>query len=178
MKKLIAASAMALALVTTASAEMKVGVGLNIADVLNGNGGATIRVPLDGLVKDVRIEPELGFGSGTDKGGSIDLESSYFTLACGGYYTLWNIDKVNIYTGGRFAINTKSSETPNGLGGTNSQSGTGFSLQGLFGAEYFLVEQFSVAAQAGIEMNNDKFNSGFGTVGHVVLRYFFLPTGR
>ena len=177
MKKIIAASAMALALTTTASAETKVGLGLNLADVWNGSG-ASVRVPLDGLVNNVRIEPELGFGTNTDKTGSTDLSSSYFTLACGGYYNLWDIDKVSIYTGGRFAINSRSYESLNNQGGTTSKSSTGVSLQGLFGAEYFLAEQFSVAAQAGVEFSSDKFNSGMGTVGHVILRYFFLPSGQ
>ena len=170
MKKIIATSVMALALATSASAEMNIGIGLNLGDVLNGNS-ASVRVPLDLVGKGIRIEPELGF-SRTSYSSDRDYTSSGYTLACGGYYTLWNVDKINFYAGGRAAIERRAADNDSGF----SENTTGFGLQGLFGAEYFLVDKFSVAAQAGVELGFGSDISTFGTVGHVVVRYFFLPS--
>ena len=165
MKKIIATSVMALALSTSASAEMNVGLGLNLGDIFNGES-ASIRVPLDLVGKGIRIEPELGFSRS-----STDF-SSYtgYTIACGGYYTLWNVDKVNFYAGGRAAVGRRGADED-----SFSENGTYFGLQGLFGAEYLLADKFSIAAEAGLNARFGDYST-FETVGHVVVRYFFLPS--
>ena len=171
MKKIIATSVMALALATSASAEMNVGIGLNLGDVLNGNS-VSVRVPLDLVGKGIRIEPELGF-SRTSYSSTVDYTSSSYTIACGGYYNLWTVDKMNIYAGGRLAIERVAQD--NAFDEFNENT-TGFGIQGLFGAEYLMTDKFTVAAQAGIELGFGSDISTFATVGHVVVRYFFLPS--
>jgi len=181
MKKIIAATTVALALATTASAELRVGLGYNLSDALN-SGGTSIRVPLDfaDIGNGLRIEPELGYRSSTNTNGSKDLTDSSMLIAVGGYYNLWSADKLNFYAGGRLAISNGSNEytSVDNFGNVTVKSAdystTG--LQGLFGAEYGITEDFTVATQAGVEINVGD-NKSMGIVGHVVLRYFFLPIG-
>ena len=176
MKKIIAASTMALALATTASADLKVGLGYTLIDGLatqgTGYSPANLRVPID-FDFGLRIEPELAFGSTTDTGGRIDLTDSTRTLAVGGYYNLWNVDKVTFYAGGRLALIHTENERDTGTG-INTTTTDDTTLQGLFGAEYAFTPVFTVAAQAGLEFQSLENGSGYGTVGHVVLRYFFV----
>ena len=182
MKKVIAASVMALALTTGASADVKVGLGYTIADTdaINALFGqpVNIRVPID-FDFGLRIEPELGFITGTDdvKGSLIKDEYEYRELAVGGYYNLWKVEKVNMYAGGRLAIGIGENKSTNAAGNTTTEDIDTLSLQALFGAEYFFVENMSFAAQAGLEYRN--FEDGgsditeTGTVAHLVIRYFF-----
>ena len=166
MKKVIAASAMAMVLATGASADLKVGLGYTLWDGIGSTAGtpANLRVPID-LDMGLRIEPELGFGSTSD--GPLDTTTR--TLGVGGYYNLWAVEDVTFYAGGRLALNHFETET---AGITFEQDNT--SIQGLFGAEYAITPVFTVAAQAGLEVISGDDPTGFGTVGHVVLRYFFL----
>ena len=177
MKKVIAASVMAMALATGASAAVKVGLGYTISDALGSSAGsgtqnsgtpANIRVPID-FDFGLRIEPELGFGSSTANQGGVDLTDTTRTIAVGGYYNLWAVEKVNFYAGGRLAlINT---ERENVGGGTTNTDNT--SLQGLFGAEYMFTENFSFGAQAGLEVIGGDDPTGYGTVSHLLIHYFF-----
>ena len=186
MKKIIAATTVALALATTASAELKIGLGYNLADAFD-DGATSVRVPLDfaDIGNGLRIEPELGYGSQTFEAGNKDITNSEFLIAVGGYYNLWTSEKLSFYAGGRLAI-TNGTEESYGETGTdrfgiptygiasNNYSSTG--LQGLFGAEYGITEDFTIAAQAGLELNfGDRKSTA--TVGHVILRYFFFPIG-
>jgi len=159
-------------LATTASAGLKVGLGYNLSDALSGGNQASIRVPLD-FDFGLRVEPELGFGSSTVTARGKDYTSSNFVLGVGGYYNLWSVDKINFYTGGRLAIEKTSNDTD-----IDTLDYTATSLQGLFGAEYGITDNFSLAAQVGVELGVGSDVSTFGTVGHVILRYFFLPTGN
>ena len=177
MKKVIAASLMALTVGSTAAmADLKVGLGYTIPT--DGVALANIRVPLD-FDFGLRIEPELGFITGTDdvKGSSIKDEYEYRELAVGGYYNLWKVEKVNMYAGGRLAIGMGENKFTNAAGNTTTEDLDTVSLQALFGAEYFFVENMSFAAQAGLEYRN--FEDGgsditeTGTVAHLVIRYFF-----
>lgn len=185
MKKIIAATTVALALATTASAELKVGLGYNLAEAFNG-GTTNVRVPLDfaDIGNGLRIEPELGYGSQTRTRSSKDLTNSQFLIAVGGYYNLWTSEKLSFYAGGRLGITNGTDESidisydvfgnPTTSVKSNDYSSTG--LQGLFGAEYGITEDFTIAAQAGLELNfGDR--SSTATVGQVILRYFFLPVG-
>ncbi len=169
MKKVIAASVMAMALTTGASADVKVGLGYTIADGQNSGIAqpANIRVPID-FDFGLRIEPELGFGSTTT--GNIDTTRT--TLAVGGYYNLWAVEKVNFYAGGRLAFNKSSIDTTaGGLTVTTDSSST--SIQGLFGAEYMFTEDFSFGAQAGLEVIGGDDPTGYATVSHLLVHYFF-----
>ena len=158
MKKIIAASVMALALTTGASAGVTVGLGY-AAGASNATEAAGVRVPID-FDFGLRIEPELGFSK------------HLTTLAVGGYYTLAEVEKVNLFVGGRLGF-TKADYTTDP---------TGVSLQALVGAEYFLVEKkFSVGVQVGLESATgdlNKYNTynsstNFGTTGAVLGHYFF-----
>ena len=173
MKKVIAASVMAMALATGAAAEVKVGLGYTLLDSFasagTGYNPANLRVPID-FDFGLRIEPELGFGSSTANNGGVDLTDTTRTLAVGGYYNLWAVEDVNFYAGGRLALINFERELAGG--GTANTDNT--SLQGLFGAEYAITPVFTVAAQAGLEVIGGDDPTGYGTVGHVVLRYFFV----
>ena len=160
MKKIIAATTVALALATTASAELRVGLGF-AAGSSNAQEASGVRVPLD-FDFGLRIEPELGF--------SKDLT----TVAVGAYYTFLKIEEVNIFAGGRIGFTKADYPT----------DPTGTSIQGLIGAEYFLVaNKFSIATQVGLESASGDLNkysnynsnkSGdFGTTGAVIGHFFF-----
>ena len=158
MKKIIAASAMAMVLATGASAELNVGLGF-AAGASNAEEAAGVRVPID-FDFGLRIEPELGFSK------------HLTTLAVGGYYTLAEVEKVNLFVGGRLGFTKADYAT----------DPTGISIQALVGAEHFIVEnKFSVAVQVGLESATgdlNKYNSynsstNFGTTGAVIGHYFF-----
>lgn len=161
MKKIIAASAMALALATTASAGVNVGLGY-AAGASNATEATGVRVPID-FDFGLRIEPELGFSK------------HLTTLAVGGYYTFMEVQKVNLFAGGRLGFTKSDYKYLNG------SDVTGLSIQGLVGAEYFIVEnKFSVAAQVGLESATGdltKYGNGgdanFGTTGAVIGHFFF-----
>jgi len=150
MKKIIAASAMALALTTSASAGVTVGLGY-AAGSSNAQEAAGVRVPID-FDFGLRIEPELGFSK------------HLTTLAVGGYYTFMKVEEVNIFAGGRLGFTKADYVT----------DPTGMSIQGLVGAEYFVVKnKFSVAAQVGLESASGDLNDNFGTTGAVIGHFFF-----
>jgi len=177
MKKIIVASAAAMVLATGALADLKVGLGYNLSDALNGGNQTSVRVPLD-FDFGLRIEPELGFGSTSDTTVSNrDVTTSNFLIGVGGYYNLWSVDKIDFYAGGRMAIE-KSSRDVKVSGVTTSTDYTAVGLQGLFGAEYGITDNFTIAAQAGVEIDAGSDISSVGTVGHVILRYFFVPIGN
>ncbi len=185
MKKVIAASVMAMALATGASAEVKVGLGFGIdawsslSGAMTGstNPQSTIRVPID-FDFGLRIEPELGFVKGSEDSANWEADYQGVSIAVGGYYNLWKVDKVNMYAGGRLGISKGTyDETEKSTGITTSSDRDAVSLQGLFGAEYYFTENMSFAAQAGLEFgsssvgNND--DQWVGTVSSLVIRYFF-----
>ena len=190
MKKIIAASAMAMVLATGAAADVKVGLGYTLFDSQYSGAffglPANIRVPID-FDFGLRIEPELGFGSFVEDDPGYEKETSTAkTLAFGAYYNVWNVEKVNFYAGGRLAYVTDETETKDNVGTTPTytRDSTTIGLQGLFGAEYMFTEDFSIAAQAGLEFtsgtesdsrpgNKDVDTSSVGTVGHVLIHYFF-----
>jgi len=148
MKKVIAASIMAMALTTGASAGVTVGLGY-AAGSSNAHEAPAVRVPID-FDFGLRVEPELGFGK------------NIWTTGVGVYYTFMKVEDVNLFAGGRFAY-------------TDGKYDNGTSLQGLVGGEYFLVpNKFSIAAQVGLEgANGDLNNNEFGTVGAVIGHFFF-----
>ncbi len=186
MKKIIAASLMAFTVgATAASAEVKVGLGFGV-DAWSSLSGAlygpptpqaTIRVPID-FDFGLRVEPELGFISASDDDPAEENTYEGVTLAVGGYYDLWVVDKVDYYVGGRLGYTDGSRERTNKLTSTTTTTDSDMvSLQALVGAEYHFVESMSFAAQVGLEIQdgssgNNDYRS-VGTVSTLVLRYFF-----
>ena len=175
MKKVIAALVMAMALATGASAAVKVGLGYTVSDAIGNNAPlpANIRVPID-FDFGLRIEPELGFGTSTvDNNNGNKVEVTQRTVAVGGYYNIWNVEKVNFYAGGRLALTDGTTEET----GKADVDFDNTSLQGLFGAEYMFTEDFSFGAQAGLEYqsgsNGNTDTDSIGTVGHLLIHYFF-----
>ena len=98
------------------------------------------------------------------------------TVAVGGYYNIWAVEKVNFYAGGRLALTDGETETT-AAGITTTADFDNTSLQGLFGAEYMFTEDFSFGAQAGLEFqsgsNGNTDTDSIGTVGHLLIHYFF-----
>jgi len=190
MKKIIVASVMTMTLVTGAFADVKVGLGYTLAD-LNGASGlfgepANIRIPID-FDFGLRIEPEVAFGFKTDDDPNwAKVTTTTRKLAIGAYYKLWNVEKVNFYAGGRLAYSNNEREYEPYVGTTlpYTDETTTLGLQGLFGAEYMFTEDFSIAAQGGLELmsstesdsragHSDADVTSVGTVGHILLHYFF-----
>ena len=186
MKKIIAASLLALTMgATAASAEVTVGLGYGIdkgiaIDNLYSGLHSTVRVPID-FDFGLRIEPELGFNTSTIEendfsGMETDLTTT--TVAMGVYYNLWKVESVKFFAGGRVAVSQSSGETTYTNGwATESFDADNTSLQALFGAEYFFVEKMSLGAQVGLEHNiatiEEAEMTSTGTVAHLVIRYFF-----
>jgi len=177
MKKIIATSLMALTLgAAAASAEVAVGLGYAISpnDVIS-TPGANIRVPID-FDFGLRIEPEIGISSITEEAGNQKTEEDRIVVAVGGYYNLWKVKEVNMFAGGRLYMTKGSSDqTVNGV--TTGRDIDGYGARALFGAEYFFVQNISFTAQAGLEYMKESVGNDdtkkTGTVGELVLRYFF-----
>lgn len=183
MKKIITASLMALTVgAAAASAEVKIGLGYTIADGIFNQyveQPANIRVPID-FDFGMRIEPELGFGDVTTTNNgpfNVDETTTYRTIALGGYFNLWKVEKVSFYAGGRLGLTRVEAEQANGTGGVNTTKTDYTSVQGLFGAEYMFTEDFSFGAQAGMEyissVGTNSDSDSIGTVTHLLIHYFF-----
>ena len=160
MKKIIAASAMALALTTSASAGVTVGLGY----AAGSGSDAGVRVPID-FDFGLRLEPELGLSTGSGTTGVL--------VGFGGYYNIVEVEKVNIFVGGRFGY----SKTSYDVGPVTYDANT-LNISALVGAEYFVVEnKMSVAVQVGL--GNTSYSGDLdadgtsGTTGAVVGRFFF-----
>jgi len=189
MKKVIAASLMALAFgATAATADVKVGLGFGI-DALSSLSGAldgrttpqaTIRIPID-FETGFRIEPEIGFSISTNEDNFEKNDYQAVTIGIGGYYKFWKVDKVNLYAGGRLGLSKGKREYTNKNNGASNYTNDvdAINLQALVGAEYFFVENMSFAAQTGLELRSatesrdDYEETSTGTVTTLVIRYFF-----
>lgn len=182
MKKIVAASIMAMALVTGASADVKVGLGYTFTDGLIPGVDAeyvvqpaNIRVPID-FDSGLRLEPELAYGVSSNE--TVDGLDEYekMTIAFGVYQNVWKVEKVNFYAGGRLAI-SKEKKWISAGGTTVTTTTDNTSLQGLFGAEYMFTQDFSFGAQVGLEYQagttGDLDTDSFGTVSHLLIHYFF-----
>ena len=152
MKKLIAASVLAMGMMTTAAtADVNIGIGY-------GTGEKSVRMPID-FDNGFRIEPDIGFGTDT------------FTIGVGGYYNFAKVEKINLFGGGKIDFTSRSN------GGASSSS---MDFAGLVGAEYFVVEnKMSIAAQVGLGVKGGddtaygSTDGSFGVTGGLVGRYFF-----
>ena len=187
MKKIIMSTVMALMLSSTAViADVKVGLGFGIEGT--GYSSTSIRVPID-FDFGLRIEPDISMRSYTeeqDDGPTSGIEERTNTdigLGIGAYYTLWARDKVNFYTGGRLGYSSNKSELTYSIDSNmNREFGSNeVNLQGVFGVEYYFIEEMSVAAQVGLEVYSekgtddaaDRKEQGTNTISTLVLRYFF-----
>ena len=152
MKKIIAASVLAMGMMTTAAtADVNVGVGY-------GAGENSIRVPID-FDNGFRIEPDIGFGTDT------------YTVGVGGYYTIAEVSKINLFAGGKIDYTSFT------FGNFNTSR---MDFAGVVGAEYFVVEnKMSIAAEVGLGLyggityEHETSDSAFGTTGTIIGRYFF-----
>ncbi len=195
MKRVITASIVALTIGSTAAtADVKVGLGFGIdamsslSGIFTAPGGmqSSVRVPID-FDFGLRIEPDVVFGAYTREqdywmGGTEERVTTIAGLGVGAYYTLWKRDKLNFYAGGRLGYASYNSETTYSNGTPSNESGENrVNLQGLFGAEYYFVEEMSFAAQVGLDAyygkgtgnDSDEETSGLGTTSTLILRYFF-----
>ena len=152
--------------VTAASAEMRVGLGYSIQQSSNplADDFSLIRVPIDLVGIGLRIEPEIGFMS-TEFAG-IDISGQ--SLGVGGYYTLFNFEKVNMYAGGKLGYGRVKTTTILG-----SDTDTFTNVQGLFGADYFFVEQMSLGAEVGLQATFGDADA-ISTTSNLIIRYYFL----
>jgi hypothetical protein len=171
-------------LTTTATADVKVGLGFGI-DALSSLSGlfysetgplSSIRVPID-FDFGLRIEPDILIGSymtEEDYGtGTREATNTTLGLGIGAYYTLWKEGKLDFYAGGRLGYATYNHDvTYKNTASTDYESGSNrVSLQGLFAAEYYFIDNMSFAAQVGLEAyhgkgtgdNSDETDDGVGS---------------
>jgi hypothetical protein len=196
MKKIVAASLMALTVGTTAAtADVKVGLGFGV-DALSSLSGlfygetgpvSSIRVPID-FDFGLRIEPDLLIGTEASEedapgGGTEERDSSTVGLGIGAYYTIWKHDKLDFYAGGRLGFASYNHDVSYKNSGLNDYEygANRVSLRGTFAAEYYFIDNMSFAAQVGLEVyhdegtgdHSDEEANGMGTTSSLVLRYFF-----
>jgi hypothetical protein len=157
------------------------GIGVNTLDFntvsLAGNvqPGADIYVPID--LGAFRLEPSLGISRWSADNGAGD--GSSVNLGCGFLFPLKASKTVNVYAGGRIFLDFVSLSAPAPAGGTVSDSGVDFTLDGVLGAEWFADPRFSVGAEARhgftvastLSSGRNGYNS-FGTSGVVFFRFY------
>lgn len=160
MKKVISKTVAALVVASSLSsvasaAENQLGMGISVA----GND-ALLRGTIN-LDKTMRLEPFLGYTYTKPDGGTSRTDLSLGT----GFHLLKPINsKINMYYGGFVGI-------VNYDYGNNS-SGTVFGLGPVAGVEYAFDKQFTLGAEAKINLGFGDTTT-FGTDSAVVLRYYF-----
>jgi len=145
-----------------AADETKVGVGVGITDGCGGNGGTTVRAPIN-LSNELRIEPEisLNYSSGDHK------DTTNLGVGTGLYLLNHPSSKINLYYGGKILIRYHKDKE---RGQTNSN--TEFAFGGTFGFEYLFDRHFSAGGEAGAYLGFGDMTI-FTTQGLALLRYYF-----
>ncbi len=197
MKKLLVSTIAAAAIATTASADMKIGVGIDLmtnianptaatvdeglADFASAIGSTPmIRVDIDGLVDGLRVEPRLAYISASNpnnKGAGTKMDTAALTgFGIAAYYDLSKV----ISVGASYDILsvTFSDSGTTGADGSAKGSLMGVMLKG----EVELGKGFTVASELGFVSSSTTTTSGTttykaitGLAPHtsVTLRYFF-----
>jgi hypothetical protein len=134
------------------------------------------------------LRPELSFSVGTSEGtadGVAGTSSDTWTIGFGvsALIFLKQWDAVQTYIAPRFTYSRGTSTVESVFGGDNDLTSEGFSLNGLFGAQYALHRRFSVFGEVGVGFTNSETrlssidgkteSTSFGTRTAVGVIFFF-----
>jgi hypothetical protein len=134
------------------------------------------------------LRPELSFSVGTSEGSAAGVPgTSSDTWAVGVgvsaliYLKKW--DALQTYVAPRFTYSRGTSSVESAFGGDNDLKSEGFTLNGLFGAQYALHRRFSVFGEVGVGFSNGETtlsgvdgrteSTSFGTRTGVGVIFFF-----
>ena len=180
MKKVILSTIAAAALTTSAMAETKVGLGVDVmtnitnpiavSGTLSASIGSTpvIRVSIDGLADGVRIEPRFAYISADNATTGTSVVKTMTVMGIGGYYDLSKTVSVGAYYD-TYALTT---------GGATAANGTSMAV--VLKAEAEIAKNFSIASELGYAMTATTEISGTAgdtndmhPVASVTMRMFF-----
>ena len=166
MKKLLFALVAVLTAATASAAEgAQIGVGVAV------NGPANrITVPIN-VTPGFRVEPFVGIHrlKETDNTGAVETSRAETNVAVGAsaLFIVPAAQNVELLGGGRLTINSESVKTDNGTT-TTTESGIGFGLAAVGGAEYYLSPRFALGVEAEV---------GFDTIEVENFRTTTIETG-
>lgn len=123
--------------------ETEIGVGIAF------DGGMTVTVPIH--LSSVRLEPQVGYRQTSwSIEGEDDESSSLLEIGGGVFTTLQTYEGGSVYAGGRIGLVQQSQST-----GNTTVSESGFFIGPVLGGEYYLGDQFSLGAEAGLYYRGD-----------------------
>ena len=174
MKKLIMSSVVAATVLSgVSSADMKVGLGVDVLTNIDnpiasftstpiaGKIGSTpvVRVPI--VFDALRVEPRLAYAStSNDQGGGTSKDGSLVAGGLGAYYTFADWGDAGMYAGAN--VDYYGVNGPDGKGGTTSYI-SALVMAASIGVEYFMVkDHFSVASELGFSYTSTTYPSGTG----------------
>jgi hypothetical protein len=179
MKKVILSTIAAAALTTSAMAEMKIGVGVDVmtnitsptatAGTFSAAIGSTpvVRIAIDGLVPGLRVEPRFAFTSHTSEndttGGS---DKTLLAMGVSAYYDLSKVVSVGV------VVDSYTTAT------NGTDTATGLTLGAVVKAEAEIAANFTVASELGYASTSTtptgaKAESDLQPITSVTFRYFF-----
>ena len=179
MKKVILSSIVAAAIATSASAGMKVGMGVDMLTTISnpvataGTFGASIgstpvvRIPVD-LDGGIRVEPRIAYATATNDFTGADVATTLTVMGIGGYYNL----SETLSVGGMYDMYTVTSDSA-------AAEATGTSMGVVLKAEVAVGKNFTVASELGFASTtttmtaNDAAETTLAPVTSVTFRYFF-----
>lgn len=177
MKKLIVSTIAAAAIATTASADMKIGVGVDLmtsvanpvtASTTKSTIGSTpaIRIDVDGVVPGLRLEPTIAYISATNDAAGASTET-YTAFGLNAYYDIAGPVSVGVLSNFGTSSSTAAGSTD------TKMTKLGVVLKG----EVELGKGFTVASELGLASNTTdtgavKFSEIAPTTS-LTLRYFF-----
>ena len=134
------------------------------------------------------LRPELSFSVGTSEGsagGVTGTSSDTWTVGLGisALIYLKNWDALKTYVAPRFTYSRATSSVESAFGGDNDLKSEGFTVNGLFGAQYALHRRFSVFGEVGVGFSDGETtlsgidsrteSTSFGTRTGVGVIFFF-----
>lgn len=153
---------------TTRQPQPRWGIGISVS----GNTGV-IFVPIE-VSQRFRLEPEFDVYRGESR--RRDYSSTQTNLSVGsGFFAMTRTGNVNVYYGARLTI-TSMLSTWKDRGEPDERSGSGFSVGGVVGGEYFLGDRFTLGGEARLIVSYLRRygdSTVFRTRGLGLLRYYF-----
>ena len=178
MKKLVLSTIAAALVATTASADIKVGVGVDVmtsyAPLAIGSGdqvgsSPVVRIAVDGLVKGLRAELRYGTMSWTNGTDTATTTSSMTIMGLGAYYDIAGPIAVGGFVDSASSVTSDVADTE-----------TTLSMGIVLKAEAEIAKNFTIASEVGFVSNNTSDSAATTVVSKsllpttsVTFRYFF-----
>ena len=150
----------ALLLASSASAQSSAQPGIKLEEPPDHRVGITMGYPTSvGVVFElsdrVWLRPEFSFSVGTSEGSASGISgtsSDVWTVGIGvsALFYLKNWDALRTYVAPRFAYTRGTTTVDSAFGGDSDLTSEGFTLNGLFGAQYAFHPRFSVFGEVGV----------------------------